>query len=107
MHIDQRINVTAYDIEQGEPSECSKCPIALAMHSQLEFIRRTSDTTVEVTDDTVQIHRPGEETIELGLPGEAQQFVHDFDNGEPCSPFSFTFDSPPPKTPPPIATAPA
>jgi hypothetical protein len=80
MHV--LVEVTAEDIEQGQPNDSRCCPIALALK------RIYPDRTIRVGDEGF---------AEIGdgmaiLPDEAYQFIGAFDEGRSVKPISFTLD---------------
>lgn len=79
-----KIDVTLDDIAHGERSECSRCPIALA-------IKRECDDAIalDVGAEEVDITYACRTRARGLLPPEAQKFVEAFDGGNPVSPFSF------------------
>jgi hypothetical protein len=79
------ITVTQEDINDGKGGNCTLCPIALAAKRTFPDICPVVGAYFLVLDSA-----PGEEDGELiPLPGDAQQFVEDFDFGRPVEPFSF------------------
>lgn len=86
-----KIDVTAEDIANGVPSNCGKCPIALAL---LRVV--PSPIVLNVDGDSVSFCLPSKPSglhphAASDLPFVAQWFVQDFDNGQPVVPFSFDF----------------
>ena len=76
------IDVTARDIAEGVPKNCSGCPIALAAQRVLpEF-----DNIIVGESIVVE----GEEFYRYSMTNEALEFVGAFDNGQEVSPFKFT-----------------
>jgi len=82
------IYVTDDDIRDGDPANCSECPIALAIS------RAVPNVAVHVFDDSIIImpFADGESNFTLTLPVNACNFIHYFDNGLPVQPFSFQLD---------------
>lgn len=62
--------------------DCSNCPVALALH-------RTLGTPVEVGARSFGIRG---QNFEGMLPESTVQFIRQFDEGKPVSPFTFTVE---------------
>ena len=88
------IEITQEDIKQGERKEGRKCPVALAFQRAglseasvgycYVYPRGLTASPGEMVSDKLRIAQ--------GLPEEVRQFNHDFDAGDPVTPFSFTWN---------------
>lgn len=72
------IEVTQADIDKGEASNCSECPVALA--ARRAFLSRNVSVNQVILCTNQDIY---------SLPKSARQFILDFDDGKPVKPFSF------------------
>lgn len=100
------INVTQTDIAAGVPGDCHDCPIALAAIRACEtdsFLPGLVD--LFVLGGQMEFYFEDDEhdeadalPVTVDLPGEAQQFIEDFDNVEygrtTPAPFTFTVELP-------------
>jgi hypothetical protein len=84
------INVTAEHIANGKRGECEFCPVALAFQAALDLGPFAS---IDVLIGCATITTGGR-SIAVSLPEDADQFIVNFDDGEPVEPFSFTVDYP-------------
>ena len=66
------VNVMQHHIEKGEPKDCMKCPIALAIQDQ--------NPQLDLNDITID------------LPEKAIYFIDDFDNNKKVYPISFKLE---------------
>jgi hypothetical protein len=67
-------------IDAGEPGECGKCPIALAL------MEAFPGTRVEVGDATIDFYDGDTPTNVADTPGDGEWFIARFDSGMPVSP---------------------
>jgi hypothetical protein len=79
-----RIEVTAQDIEEGEPWNSWRCPIALAAARGRGLERGDAF----VTTKEIAIRRPGGWDY-YALPDTARAFIRAFDLGESVDPITF------------------
>jgi len=78
------VQVTQEDIDDGIPDNTYDCAIACAV--KREFI----GYTVNVGKHGMYIWPTGESELQCyALPGEASDFIGDFDSGIPVEPFKF------------------
>ncbi len=88
------ITVTAEHIARGQLRDCSKCPVALALHDAIPHV---SDIEVEADHVTFRL---GCRTEAYLLPPEARDFIEAFDNQEAeYGPFTFEMWAPDPDEP--------
>jgi hypothetical protein len=89
-----RVDVTAEDIAKGVRSQCSDCPVALALKRALG-----DGISPVVGSDTVDLYfrasgmsylRP----LHIPLPMGTARRIQKFDRGEGMAPFSFEIDVP-------------
>ena len=88
------VTVTAAHIANGKVRDCEACPIALALHEAVPYA-----PLIEVNADHVVIHHFGSELegALCRLPGEVQDFILGFDDGDDwIGPFTFTMQVPEP-----------
>jgi len=78
------VKVTTEDIENGMKESCFHCPVARACG-------RAGIVKPAVRKYAVW---HGSDRTRTELPASAQQFIEDFDNGEPVVPFSFDLELP-------------
>ena len=78
------IDVTQQDIDRAVRFSCGDCPIALAARRSL------GNMSVFVTKRTMLIRRLQYTCDLISLPTDAVQFVSDFDERRPVSPFRFS-----------------
>jgi hypothetical protein len=81
------VSVTAEHIATGERESGSHCAVALALVDAFDA------SYVWVGGVSVQMEAR-ERLIEFELPGEVEDFIHEFDDGVPVRPFTFTVDYP-------------
>lgn len=87
----RRILVTQAHIERGKPSNCTECPIALALRDAGVETPRVGKTTVvygplfAVTTGALYVPFQGC----ADLPPAAETFRRDFDRGDPVQPIAF------------------
>lgn len=82
-----QINVTQEIIDKGGKggkSNCSSCPIALAIREQTEF--KAAEVGHDIWLTSILSEKPRH------LPSEATFFIERFDDGKPVQPFSFELD---------------
>ncbi len=85
------ISVTQEDIDLGERSNCSRCPIARAGRRAFQIAQVPNDNSFTVTNSC--IYPVSDSRIEHALPMHAIDFISEFDNGSPnLFPFSFEID---------------
>jgi hypothetical protein len=83
--ITQTIRVTAEHIRLGKPEQCTSCPIALAILDAFPGI-----TGVAVNPGWATAYRGDDDPVlDAFLPKEASQFIDDFDDLLPVTPFEF------------------
>lgn len=81
------IHVTKEHIKQGQPSECARCPIALALHDVFKckvFITFETPRWIPV----IAFECCGS-NISIPLPPIVEAFLDRFDAGKRCRPFTF------------------
>ena len=78
------VRVTSEHIKHGEPDDCGKCPVALALLDAIPYA-----TDVAVDHDELTVWVPGH-MWQASTPPAAQLFIAEFDNFEPVAPFDFT-----------------
>lgn len=76
------IEVTLYDISKGEKDCAYACPIAIAC-------KRAGLCDAEVGNCSITWEAPDGAMACAEIPECAQQFVEDFDDGEPVFPITF------------------
>lgn len=81
------IRVNPEHIDAGEPDNCEKCPIALAVLEQFG----DKLAWIEVSEAEISLHTPGTEYA-ADPPAEAVEFITRFDNCDPVQPFEFTVE---------------
>jgi len=74
------IAVTAEDIANGDPGNCSTCPVALAISRETGL----DASFLDVDQEEIIIDEG-----QLTCPIVVQQFISRFDNGKPVDPFTF------------------
>jgi len=79
------LNITLEDIQQGTPSECSKCPIALAL-------KRAVPGITALAVDTSFIYFQEDRKFFVWTPLEAGDFINNFDRGNFVEPFHLTLE---------------
>jgi hypothetical protein len=72
-----KIEVTQEDIDNGIQMNCYYCPIARSIQRQTDLYVAVRANYAVIGDDIAY------------FPREAEQFIADFDAGEPVHPFSF------------------
>lgn len=79
------INITQEDIDKGERSKSSKCPLALAAHRSF-----SKEVYIDVLPERIYVHS-GDATrlTKYNLPPIAQNFVISFDLHNPVEPIMF------------------
>lgn len=82
------INVTAEDIEQGEPCEGDACPIRLAANRVLK-----PGVTCSVAFSYMTLTSEGYAS-RIDLPKPAKEFIEAYDDDGIGIPFSFSLDIP-------------
>lgn len=78
------VTVTREHIDQGEQRSCSNCPIALAFDAAIPDALDSS-----VTGGYASVWTDLRRVVTYELPIEAREFIQDFDEGSPVSPFTF------------------
>ena len=78
-----RVVVTEKHIHDGKRGHCRLCPVALALKKKYDVAAET-------------VYYGGYYGNTALLPIAAQKFIHNFDNGKPVKPFSFTIWGPRP-----------
>lgn len=81
------IVVTDNDIKQGCASSCTRCPVARAIK------RVMLQGNVQVFSKIAHFYNTTESRNET-LPGQAQDFIRNFDNFHPVLPFQFQLNIP-------------
>jgi Zn finger protein HypA/HybF involved in hydrogenase expression len=81
------IRVLQEDIDAGDLGDCYRCPVALALQ------RATGDMEAEIyqTSDGLRLKVGGASIV---APDAVRHFVHQFDDGEVCEPFTFEIPRP-------------
>ncbi len=81
-----RIEVTAEDIEKGEPRSSCSCPVTLAIRraTMIDFVM-TGYLRINIGH-----------CIKLFSPDAVKKFISAFDNDEPVKPFEFDLPVPEP-----------
>jgi hypothetical protein len=89
------IHVLQRHIDQGQPTLCRSCPLALAIDELQIFpglivfvesgINNLLCGWLRFIDNKVAVHQ-------FSLPFEASEFIYKFDSGIPVYPFSFELD---------------
>ncbi len=74
-----KINVTQEDIDRGEPSRPSGCPIAIALRRLIPG----------VIVGTIGIYDASYDKLTRGTPRRAAEFIRRFDLGQSVKPFRF------------------
>lgn len=88
--VTRKIDITAEDIANGKPKNCSLCPGALAIVRAFPASRY-----VDVMHDEVQIAFPKENGsaryrwVTTATPEVFRDFIHDFDRNKSVEPISF------------------
>lgn len=78
------VTVTQDHIDKGERENGDYCPISLALNEQ--YPAEPGAAKWWVGDDcAVRLHNASTYT----LPGDAQEFIHEYDDGQPVQPFVF------------------
>ena len=79
------VDVTADDIEHGEPQDCNCCPVAKAFGRLI-----ADDVTASVYQDFILLEREDtHESFEVTPPSSHQDFVSGFDQLLMQRPFSY------------------
>lgn len=88
------VQVTAADIEHGIAEDFEECPVAIAVYRSLVAAHPELAELVPFTDglDFIHLFRTGDLVYTAASPGVVQRFTHDFDNGQPVTPFTVTLD---------------
>lgn len=81
------VNVTQEDIDNGEPDDCSECPVALAIWRELPLFRG-----VRVNRDGIYLVDMDNRVYERDFPHGVLNFIGLFDEGGYVEPFSFELD---------------
>ena len=82
--------VTTEHIERGEPENCERCPVALAIMDALP-----AAGVPEVGPSQISFRVSDYQWADIGLPPEAIDFIETFDGGtDDVEPFSFELDYP-------------
>ncbi len=85
------VDVTAENIAKGVKDDCSRCPVALAIRRALSLnVNETSDY-VTVNEDEIEIRRDGR-NLSIETPEVAEEFILNFDYGDPVEPFTFPLE---------------
>jgi len=84
------VSVTADHIAMGDRENCETCPVALAI---AETFADLTYVSVDPGGLIAATGLPGRE-IFVDLPREVQEFIWDFDDGDPVEPFTFELDYP-------------
>lgn len=83
------ISVTKNDIEKGEPSSYSRCPVSRAIKNKLDRDEIAVDANyIELLNDS-----GGVEYI-IKTPKEVAKFIDKFDSSMPVAPFKFAINVP-------------
>lgn len=83
-----RVNVTQKDINEGVAKDCEACPIARAL---MRAVKRLGATKVMIGRGVWDVEFADPSKSLWGyMPGEAKQFVSDFDRGYSVLPGRFT-----------------
>ena len=82
-----RVEVTAEDIEEGQPNMCRACPVALA-------IRRATKAEEVFVIRTATIYPPAGMSYVVALPYEVITFIERFDLDAHVEPFEFSLEIP-------------
>lgn len=81
-----RVEVTAADLASGQPKQCTRCPVALALRRQVPGAR-----FVLVNDVTISVYADDREEPDVyPTPGVVADFIVEFDLGLKRKPFAFT-----------------
>jgi hypothetical protein len=84
------INVTAEHIARGEPENCERCPVALAIMDALP-----GAGVPEVGPSQVTFRVADDKWADIDLPQAAGDFIETFDGGTAdVEPFTFDLDYP-------------
>lgn len=75
-----KIEVTQEDIKAGRKTECTRCPIALAIKRKVGYTMSVGTRVCGSLDNEFQ------------LPKIAQDFISNFDHGNPVEPFTFELE---------------
>lgn len=89
--VTRKIDITAEDIANGKPKECSRCPGALATMRAFPAAKY-----VDVMHDEVQLAFPNRANnsatyrwVTAATPEVFREFIHDFDQNKVVRPISF------------------
>lgn len=96
------IEVTQEHIDKGERSNALSCPVALAVREALDA-KKENEVAVSFRWITHlkeyrgwrTLFQKTQDWISYPSPKKVQEFITDFDNGEPVAPFSFELKQPP------------
>ena len=82
------VNVTAGHIAEGEPGNCERCAVALAIRDTFPDLPYSLVGPEEITMGPIDAE------TSLPTPREAVFFMLVFDNGDHVEPFTFELDYP-------------
>ena len=82
----REFRVTNWHIENGEPSQCHACPVALAILGELVY------GVVVLVDLEKILIASNEYSWCINAPCNVKQFICDYDNGQEVNEFSFELD---------------